>query len=313
MSLVIIAPSKNNTDYWKERLQEELRERGVEDAVEIWPQVEKPDEVLMAVTWKHPQQSLYTYPHLKVVSSMGAGVDHILKDEHLPLHWQIVRIVDPQLTRGMSNYLLAAVLNYHKQIYHFYDLQQTHSWGYSETPEIDLQPGILGLGELGTDIGIKLNTLGFKVSGYSRSRKELEGIITFAGEDELEAFLQQTNLLICLLPLTPETRDFLNIDFFRKCKKGTYLINVARGSHLVEEDLLQALDEGLLAGATLDVFRQEPLPQDHPFWDHPKVLITPHIASVTNPDAAIPQVAENYVRMLQAKPLQNKVDRTAGY
>ncbi|WP_224998909.1 glyoxylate/hydroxypyruvate reductase A [Cesiribacter sp. SM1] len=313
MSLVIIAPSKNNKAYWQKRLEEELKARGEDVKVEIWPEVENADKVLMAVTWKHPQESLYAYPHLKVVSSMGAGVDHILKDEHLPLHWHIVRIVDEQLTRGMSNYLLAAVLNYHKQMYHYYELQKTHSWGYSETPEVELQPGILGLGELGTDIALKLKGLGFKVSGYSRTPKDIMGISTYAGEDELETFLQQTNMLICLLPLTKNTRDYLNIEFFRKCKKGTYLINVARGSHLVEEDLITALDQGLLSGATLDVFRQEPLPKEHPFWDHPKVFITPHIASVTNPDAAIPQVAENYVRMLHNKPLLNKIDRTAGY
>ncbi|AHM58582.1 phosphoglycerate dehydrogenase-like oxidoreductase [Flammeovirgaceae bacterium 311] len=313
MSLVIIAPSKNNTDFWQRRLQEELKAKGEDVKVEIWPEVENPDKVLMAVTWKHPQESLYAYPHLKVVSSMGAGVDHILKDQHLPLHWHIVRIVDEQLTRGMSNYLLAAVLNYHKQMLHFYKLQQAHRWGYSETPEIALQPGILGLGELGRDIALKLKALGFQVSGFSRTSKAIMGVNTFSGEDELESFLQQSNLLICLLPLTQDTRNYLNLEFFRKCKKGSYLINVARGSHLVEEDLITALDEGQLAGATLDVFRQEPLPKEHPFWDHPKVFITPHIASVTNPDAAIPQVAENYIRMLQDKPLLNKIDRTAGY
>ena len=313
MSLVIIAPSKNNTGYWKKRLQEVLREKGCEVNVEVWPEVEKPEEVLMAVTWKHPKESLYNFPHLKLVSSMGAGVDHILKDEHLPLHWQVVRIVDPQLSRSMSNYLLAAVLNYHKQMYRYYDLQQEHSWGYSESPEVELKPGILGMGELGCDIALKLNNLGFEVSGYSRSPKELEGVSCFAGQESLEEFLQQVNLLICLLPLTPETTDFLNLEFFRKCRKGTYLINVARGQHLVEEDLITALDEGLLAGATLDVFRQEPLPKDHPFWDHPKIFITPHIASVTNPDAAIPQVAENYMRLLKNEPLAHKIDRSAGY
>lgn len=313
MSLVIVAPSKNNTTYWQQSLQQVLREKGVEVKVEVWPEVEKPEEVLMAVTWKHPRNSLYAFPHLKLVSSMGAGVDHILKDEALPLHWSIVRIVDPQLTSSMSNYLLAAVLNYHKQIYHYYALQQAHRWGYSENPEIMLKPGILGMGELGCDIAVKLKALGFDVAGYSRSAKKVEGISCFAGEQELEAFLEKVNLLICLLPLTPQTKDFLNLDLFRKCRKGTYLINVARGQHLVEEDLISALDEGLLAGATLDVFRQEPLPEDHPFWRHPNILVTPHIASVTNPDAAIPQVAENYMRMLKGEPLLNQVDRKSGY
>ncbi|MBW3544207.1 MAG: glyoxylate/hydroxypyruvate reductase A [Bacteroidetes bacterium] len=313
MSLVIIAPSKNNTAYWQTRLREELLKKGAAVKVEIWPQVENPDEVLMAVTWKHPYDSLYSFPHLKLISSMGAGVDHILKDKYLPLHWQVVRIVDEQLTSSMSNYLLAAVLNYHKRLYHYHTLKEQHRWGYSETPEVSLRPGILGMGELGTDIAIKLKNLGFNVSGYSRSHKEVEGIETYAGEEELPDFLAHVNLLICLLPLTKNTRDFLNYDFFSKCSKGTYLINVARGEHLVEQDLIRALNETLLAGATLDVFRQEPLPEDHPFWDHPKVFITPHIASVTNPDAAIPQVAENYVRMLRQQPLLNQIDRNAGY
>lgn len=313
MSLVIIAPSKKNTAYWKERLHEVLLEKGLEVKVDVWPEVEKPDEVLMAVTWKHPKESLYAFPHLKLISSMGAGVDHILKDEHLPMHWQIVRIVDEQLTRSMSNYLLAAVLNYHKQMYHYYSLQEEHRWGYSENPELDLKPGIMGLGELGADIAKKLLNLGFQVSGYSRTRKELHGIETYAGEEELDDFLANVNMLICLLPLTESTRDSLNYEFFRRCTRGSYLINVARGEHLVEEDLIRALDEGLLAGATLDVFRQEPLPPEHPFWEHPKVFITPHIASVTNPDAAIPQVAENYARMLRNQPLLNQINRMAGY
>lgn len=313
MSLVIIAPSKNNTGFWQNRLREELQQMGLEVKVEIWPEVEKPEEVLMAVTWKHPKQSLYAFPHLKLISSMGAGVDHILKDEHLPFHWQVVRIVDKQLTNSMSNYLLAAVLNYHKQMYHYYDLQQERKWGYTETPEINLQPGILGLGELGTDIALKLKGLGFEVAGYSRTPKELEGIATYSGTEELPEFLQQVNLLICLLPLTTETKGFLNLDLFRQCRKGSYLINVARGEHLVEEDLSKALDEGLLSGATLDVFKQEPLPKEHPFWENPRILITPHIASVTNPDAAIPQVAENYRRLVKGEALNNKIDRLAGY
>ncbi|EMR04465.1 2-hydroxyacid dehydrogenase [Cesiribacter andamanensis] len=313
MSLVIIAPSKKNTRFWQQSLSESLAQLGLRVNVEIWPEVEKPEEVLMAVTWKHPGESLYAYPHLRVVSSMGAGVDHILKDEHLPLHWQVVRIVDQELTTSMSNYLLAAVLNYHKQMYRYLQLQQHQQWGYTETPEIPLKPGILGLGELGQDIARKLQALGFDVAGYSRSPKELEGIHTYAGEGELDAFLQRVNLLICLLPLTRQTRGFLNRALFARCQPGTYLINVARGEHLVEEDLLEALQQGQLAGATLDVFRQEPLPADHPFWKQPDIVITPHIASVTKPEAAIPQVAENYRRMIRNEPLLNKIDRLAGY
>jgi glyoxylate/hydroxypyruvate reductase len=313
MSLVIIAPSKHNTDFWQRSLREQLAARGLDVPVEIWPRVEKPEAVRMAVTWKHPTESLYAFPHLQLISSMGAGVDHILKDPRLPRHWQVVRIVDQELTTSMSNYLLAAVLNYHKQMYRYIALQQQQEWGYTETPELVLCPGILGLGELGRDIAQKLSALGFAVCGYSRSPKEVEGVETFSGDAELPYFLRKVNVLICLLPLTPQTKDFLNWDFFRQCQPGTYLINVARGEHLVEEDLLRALDEGLLAGATLDVFRQEPLPPEHPFWKHPGIIITPHIASVTKPEAAIPQVAENYRRLVKGEALLNKIDRFAGY
>jgi glyoxylate/hydroxypyruvate reductase A len=247
------------------------------------------------------------------VGSMGAGVDHILADTQLPAHLRICRIVDPALTVSMSNYLIAVVLEQHKKLSTYREHQQKKVWAYTDKPEKEVQIGILGMGVLGSDVALKLKMLGFSVSGFSSSRKQLEGIQTFAGMEELPAFLQACNVLICLLPLTADTNGFLNSELFSQCRPGTYIINVARGQHLVEADLLKALDEGQLSGACLDVFSIEPLPQDHSFWTHPKITITPHIASITKPEAAIPQLAENYLRMQQHLPLRHQVERDKGY
>ncbi|WP_017729863.1 2-hydroxyacid dehydrogenase [Nafulsella turpanensis] len=313
MAIVLIAPKKNNLKYWQEKLREEASRQGEEVPVWVWPEVPEPEKIKMAVVWKHPHQSLYQFPELRLVSSMGAGVDHIMQDKNMPSHWQITRIVDEQLTRSMSNYLLAAVLGYHKRMEEYPLLQQQNKWGYSDEPERPIRIGILGMGTLGTDIARKLVALGFPVSGYSHSRKEVPGVRSFAGQPELLDFLQQVNVLICLLPLTSETRGFLNLQLFKNCRKGTFLINVARGEHLVEDDLLQALEKGYIGTALLDVFQKEPLPEVHPFWNHPSILITPHIASVTQPDAAIPQIIANYLRMMAGEKLQNQVDRQKEY
>lgn len=313
MAIVLIAPTKKNLQDWQKKLQEEAATKGLEPEVWIGPEVPDAEKVEMAIVWKHPHESLYQFPNLKVVASMGAGVDHITADPSLSAHLLVTRIVDEQLANSMSNYLLAAVLNHHKRLWEYPSLQERKEWGYSDEPERPVQVGILGMGNLGKDIAKKLAYLGFEVVGYSHSRKELEGVRSFAGEEELPQFLQAVNVLICLLPLTRKTRNFLNIRLFEKCRRGTFLINVARGEHLVEEDLLVALDKGYLSKALLDVFRKEPLPTEHPFWERPEIMITPHISSVTNPDAAIPQLVENYHRLQEGKVLQNTIDRTKGY
>lgn len=313
MAIVLIAPTKNNLDYWQQAMEEEAAKQGLEIPVWIGPEVDQPGQVKMAVVWKHKPESLYQYPNLQLVSSMGAGVDHILQDKNMPEKWKVSRIVDPQLSQSMSNYLLAAVLSYHKRLAEWQAKQQQKEWGYSDEPERPVKVGVLGMGELGSDIAVKLAGLGFPVYGYSNTPKNIKGVESIAGEDKLDSFLQKVNLLICLLPLTTKTRDFLNKDLFKRCSRGTYLINVARGEHLVEEDLLWALDKGYLKGAMLDVFRQEPLPADHPFWEHEAITISPHIASVTHAEAAIPQLIENYRRQQQGAELLNEIDRNKEY
>ena len=173
--------------------------------------------------------------------------------------------------------------------------------------------GILGLGQLGADAAQRLTALGFNVAGWSRSRKTLDKIASYWGGDQLGAFLSRTDILICLLPLTPDTRDILNAELFSGLRPGAFLVNPARGEHLVEDDLLAALDGGRLGGACLDVFRTEPLPPGHPFWTHPKITITPHVASLTNPAAVAPGIYANYQRVLAGQAPLYTIDPTRGY
>lgn len=313
MAIVLIAPQKNNLFYWQGNLSKEAVRRNMEVPVWVWPEVPVPEQVEMAVVWKHPHQSLYQFPALRLISSMGAGVDHILRDKEMPEHWQVSRIVDEQLTQSMSNYLLAAVLSHQKRLHDYPLLQKQKMWGYSDEPERELHIGVLGMGALGSDIARKLISLGFRVSGYSNSRKNISGLESFAGKESLSPFLKEINVLICLLPLTACTKGFLNIHLFKRCRPGTFLINVARGEHLVEEDLLEALEAGYIGRALLDVFQKEPLPQSHPFWSHPSITVTPHIASITKPDAAIPQIVENYRRLRNGEELKNRVNRQKEY
>lgn len=308
MAIVIVAPNRDVSG-WKKIISE----KSPDVKVYVWPDCDQNEEVDCAIVWNHPSGSLKEFPNLKFVSSMGAGVDHILRDTTIDDSIKITRITDDGITLPMTNYVLMAVLNYHKQFFKYQEDKKNKVWDQQLNPEIDLSIGILGLGVLGKDVAEKLQMLGFKVLGFSNSRKNIKGVKSYAGEEELDEFLSQVNTLVCMLPLTSQTKNSLNMNFFRRMKKGSIFINVARGAHLVEEDLLKAMEEGIISSAFLDVFQTEPLPQDHPFWEHPDIHITPHIASVTNPVAAIPQVLENYKLLKEGKPLNNEIDKNKGY
>lgn len=305
MGLAIISPGKN-VDAWIKNFNK--LDPSIE--IQVYPEIENPESIEVALLWNHPDGVLVNFPNLKLISSMGAGVDHILKDKSIPLELPITRIVDEKLTWSMTNYVLMGVLNYHRRYSHFQDLKAQKCWDMT-CPEFDVSIGVLGVGALGNDIIDKLQYLGFAVAGFGNSPKSLP-YPYFYGE-QLEEFLQKVNILVCMLPLTPETEGILNIKLFEKCKPGTYLINVARGKHLIEEDLLLAMDAGYISGALLDVFQKEPLGKDHPFWENEKITITPHIASVTNPDAAAFQILDNYHRMKRGEHLLNQVNRIKGY
>lgn len=272
------------------------------------------EEVEVALVWKHPKGSLATYPNLKYIASSGAGVDFVFEDTNVPTHLPITRVIDTMLASDMSEYVIAVIFSHLKHL-NQYKINQINSiWKPINYHRIaDFTIGILGLGALGTILSEDLTRFGFKTQGWSLSKKSLEGVKTYAGQVELTSFLSTTQILVCLLPLTNETTGILNKALFEKLPKGAYLINVARGGHLVDRDILQVLDKGHLSGAALDVYHQEPLPKDHPFWRHDKIHMTPHFASVSDTQSVVPQILENYKRMKSGKPLLNLVSKSKGY
>jgi len=264
--------------------------------------------------WKQPAHVTDDMPNLSLISSLGAVVDHILRDSTLPQHIPVARIVDPGLTVDMRRYLLMAILHFHKNMPRLLHLRNEKKWTMSSGATIPMRIGVMGLGVLGADIAQSAHQLGFDVFGYSNSPRTLDGITCFSEEKgELSAFLANINCLICLLPLTKQTRGVLNRSIFEQLPQGSYLINVGRGEHLVEADLIWALDRGIIKGAFLDVLSKEPPGENHPFWEYTEIIMTPHIASITDQEAAARQIAENYRRMKQGATLLNDVDRQKGY
>ncbi len=309
MALLIVAPGVK-TDSWKKH----LLAQDPTLPIRVWPEVGNPNEIEFALAWNHPLGEFSKFGNLQCIASLGAGVDHVLRDPDLPSHVPVTRVVEPSMPQSMSEYVILAVLSHCR---HF-DVYRTDQARGRWQPRIPLlagqtQVGVLGLGQLGGDAARKLTLLGFAVAGWSRTPKKLAGIKTFAGDNELDQFLAQSNILVCLLPLTPATRGILNRRTFDRLPAGAYLINVARGEHLVEEDLLLALESGRLSGACLDVFHKEPLPEDHPFWRHPNIIVTPHISSLTYPRAVAAQIVANYHRIKSGEPPMHVVDRQRGY
>lgn len=308
MSLLLIAPKKNMN-----ALKDALLEIDKHLDIEVWPTVKNKDRVTFAVSWKHPDGIFEGYPNLQAIMSYGAGVDHMLQDKALPDVF-LSRVVAPSLSDQLADYVLTSVLNYQQHIIQYADDRKDGEWE-PHTPHLksDFSVGIMGLGQIGQNVAKRLTENGYQVNGWSTSKKDLEHIVEFVGPSELEDFLSKTNVLVCLLPLTPHTEGILDLDLFKKLKQPAYLINAARGAHLVEEDLIYALDRDLIEGATLDVFSQEPLPDSHPFWNRPRIMITPHIAALTHPKEVAPQIVENYKRSLSGIELLNQVDIQRGY
>lgn len=254
-------------------------------------------------------------PNLKAVFSLGAGVDGFLADTDYPRNVPLVRFVDHTLSREMAQFVVMHVLMHHRQQPFFEQAQKDAKWRQTIPPRRteDTRVGILGLGEIGALTAGHLRDLDFQVSGWSRTKKNVAGVKSYAGEAELDAFLASTDILVCLLPLTPDTRGILNAKSFAKLPNGAYVINVARGGHLIEPDLIAALDSGHLSGAVLDVFQTEPLPEDNPLWKHPKVIVTPHIGAISDPRVAAKYVHDRIVKHQRGGALDNLVDLDRGY
>jgi glyoxylate/hydroxypyruvate reductase A len=283
--------------------------------IRMYPDAGNPAEIEAAVVWTaHDMMELRRYPNLKLIVSMGAGVDHLLRAPGPPPGIPVARLKDVLLTSAMAEWVLLNVLRFHRQDPEYRALQQRKEWLELSAPSTaERRIGILGIGELGSASARVLTALGFPVMGWSRSAKTLPGVQTFHGADGLLAMAAQSDILICLLPLTPETRGVLNAKLLATLPRGAYVINGARGGHMVAEDMLAALDSGHIAGAALDVFEPEPLLPESRFWTHPKVFLTPHAASITIPSSVAPQVVENIHNMRAARPLINLVDFSLGY
>jgi glyoxylate/hydroxypyruvate reductase A len=258
---------------------------------------------------------LKSLPNLRVAFSLGAGVDGFLNDPDYPALVPLVRLVDPGLSRDMAHYIVMHTLIFHRGQRAFDAHQREGKWRQSmlERRTEDTRVGILGLGEIGALAALRLRDLDFPVAGWSRTRKKVRGIESFAGPEELSAFLARTDVLVCVLPLTPDTRGILNRETFATLPTGAFVINVARGGHLIEDDLVAAIDSGHLAGATLDVFQTEPLPETSPLWRHPRIAVTPHVAAMSEPRAVARAAVDGIARYERGEPLSNLVDLTRGY
>lgn len=273
-----------------------------------------PEEIEVALAWDPPPGLLATLPNLRLIVSLGMGVDHLLKHRDLPAGVPIVRIHDASLIDQMSEYCQLASLRILRLSDEYDALQRQATWKRLRLPEArDLRIGIMGLGAIGARVAADHLRLGFPVAGWARSARSIEGVECFAGKDGQAPFLARTDVLICLLPLTPETRGILSAATFARLPRAAHVVNVARGGHVVDADLLAALDSGRIASATLDVFNQEPLPAEHPYWRHPQVRATPHIAGQSNPRTAAPGVADNIRRMRAGESLHDLIDPAAGY
>ena len=269
-------------------------------------------EIVLA--WKPPAGLIASFPNVKLIVSLGMGVDHLLADDRLPEGEPITRILDDGLVGQMSEYALYWALRHHRDIDKYAASQRAKQWKVEDFVDtVHRRIGILGLGTIGQDTAKKFAALGFPTAGWSRTQKSLPGIETFHGPDGLARVLAQSDILINVLPLTRDTKGLLDAKVFAALPRGAYLINMARGGHVVDDALLAALDSGHLSGAALDVFNQEPLPPEHRYWTHPKVQVTPHVAGATNPRTASPGVIANIMNVRGGRPLINTIDPKSGY
>ena len=266
-----------------------------------------------AVVWAPPQQFFDEQPQLKALFNIGAGVDALLK-LRLPAGAQIVRLDDAGMSVQMAEYVCHAIIRHFREFDGYESDMQSGKWSFRKPhSRLNFPVGVLGLGVLGERVAKAVAQFDFPVNGWSRTPKAVTGVQCFAGHDQLDAFLQASRVLVCLLPLTTETRDILNLEHLSRLRQGGYVINVARGGHLVDDDLLSLLDSGHLAGATLDVFRTEPLPPTHPFWQHPKITLTPHTSARTLRSESIAQIAGKIAAVGRGEPVAGKVDPQRGY
>ena len=279
----------------------------------VWPDVGDPAQVRYLAAWTLPADLVKSLPNLEVVFCVGAGVDQ-LDLTQVPASIPVVRMIEPGLVDGMVEFGTLAALAIHRDWLAYAAQQREQRWHVLPARRAaERTVGVMGLGVLGQAVIEKLRGFGFKCAGWSRTPRTIEGVDCFAGEASLPAFLSRLDILICLLPLTHETRGILDRRVFDAMPQGAALVSVGRGGQLVQDDLLRALDSGRLSAAILDVTDPEPLPAGHPLWTHPRVAITPHIASETQPETSARVLLDNLRRHRRGEPLVGVVDRSRGY
>ncbi len=309
---LLLDPAPGRAEPWLE----ELKKRVPDLEVRVWPEIGDPKDIeFAAIGFTSRGKALAGCPNLRFVASIMAGVDHILNDPDLPPNVALVRASDPNGDRLMNETALMHVLRHHRHLHEYAVNQKNHEW----KPRRPVQHcsarkvGLMGLGQIGLPMAQFLAEFGFDVAGWSRSPRDAKGLTLFHGTDGLAPFLARSEILVNMLAVTPETTDILDAAAFARMPKGACVVNLARGQHIVDADLIAALDSGQLTGATLDVFRTEPLPADHPFWDHPRVAIMPHVARAPHPRDLAPQLVENVRRARAGEPLAWTIDRKRGY
>ncbi len=306
MHIALIMPNRDT-----KRLKSAIEAIDTTINVSVWPDISPADTVQFAVLWAHPRNIWEKLPALRAVTSLGAGVEFIVNDASRPNHIQVGRIVDSQLATDMARYLLGVVLQRSLHLERFAQQQARQIW----KPKRAANPtiGVLGLGQMGANVAIHFAQLGFSVGGWSTSQKQLENVNTYSGADGLRDMASQSQVLINLLPLTPATTGILNSALFDQFDQACTLINVGRGAHLVETDLIAGLKNGQPHHAILDVFCEEPLAKDHPFWAHPDITITPHVASLTDPDRAAQIIVASAKQVERGEQPLYKVNLEQGY
>ncbi len=310
MNVAVYLPLAEKTVWWVRKLQELLPGR----TVSSFEEADNPENVGYAVVWRPRSGEIARFPNLKAIVSIGAGIDHVLADSQLPQGVPVIRTVGQDLTQRMREYVALHVLRHHRDMPRQLRAQAERDWHPIVVPVAPNRTvGVLGLGNLGAAAATTLAGLGFAVRGWSKSRKTIEGVTCFAGPEQLGDFLNGCEILVNLLPLTPETEGILNAALFAGLAPGACVINCARGQHLIEADLLSALDSGQIRQATLDVFHQEPLPAEHPFWSHPAITVTPHVASLIDAETGGRLIAANLRAFEMTGTCADLTDATRGY
>ena len=307
---ILFYSEADSAEPWREAFARELPQI----PFRVWPDSGPPESVRYALVWKPPQGFLAQFANLRAILALGAGVDPIPTDPALPKGVPLLRLVDVGFPAQMAQYAMYAVLRFQLRTGELEVLQRHARWTQLDPFFIrDFPVGVMGLGVIGAVVAQRLSAAGYAVAGWTRSPKQFDGVEVFAGSETFTKFLSRSRVVVNALPLTPQTANILDAAAFASMPRGGYVVNIGRGAHLVDRDLIAALDSGQLDGAMLDVFREEPLPSSHPFWCHPKIVVTPHIAAPTIASEVQAQVIENIRRLERGDPPIGLVDIARGY